>query len=186
MNCIRLKLIFEIINYFPDSCRKILSLGYCSSNLSVVVYSLVDHLAQKKGGMLEFPIFPLALLLRKPEGKLLFLLLGMILVLGPSDITIAKSFYFISIFFLSIMLNSQKQILELQNEQEILICLNLRKRFQILQFLQILIILSATTGALICVLPTLEILRGSVTSYLILLGIPIAIYLVYSQTALYF
>lgn len=84
------------------------------------------------------------------------------------------------------MLNSQKQILELQNEQEILICLNLRKRFQILQFLQILIILSATTGALICVLPTLEILRGSVTSYLILLGIPIAIYLVYSQTALYF
>lgn len=126
--------------------------------------------------MLDFLIFPIALLLRKPQGKLLFLLLGMILVLGPSNITFPKIFYFLSVFFLSITLTNRKRILMLQFTNESLLYLEFAKRTQILQILQLLIIVSTTTGALICGLPVFEILRGSVTSYLVFLGIPIAIY----------
>lgn len=116
--------------------------------------------------MIQFVIYPLSFLIRSAMGRFVFLILGAIVVLGPSEINFPKIYYFAilticSIYDLNLILNKSD--------------FQLRRRFLLLTLTTQILLVSAFIGSSFSNLELLTYLRGNIQVIIFLLGIPIAL-----------
>lgn len=116
--------------------------------------------------MIQFAIYPLSLFVRTPIGRLSFVVLGAIIVLGPSEINFAKIFYFVILAvcafydFIAIL----KQSIPEKS-----------RRLLNLTFLTFSLLLSTYIGASFANLSLTTFLRGNIQVIIFLLGIPVVL-----------
>ncbi len=114
--------------------------------------------------LIQFTIYPLSLLVLTPVGRFIFVVLGAVIVLGPSDINFAKVYYLVVLLLCS--LHDSISILKTSNAQT-------QRRFLLLILTTICLMVSNFIGASKNDLPLTDYLRGNIQVIIFLLGLPL-------------
>jgi hypothetical protein len=116
--------------------------------------------------MIQLAIFPLTMLILRSKGRFIFLILGALIVLGPTEINFSKIYYFIVLILCSV--HDAIQILTNGTSDQ-------RRKLTTISFLILLLLTSTLIGSVLNNSSLTLYLRGNIHFFIFLFGLPISL-----------